>query len=94
MKHERHCVSFTRLEALTYKLPPRLASKSCRDHRIVASISLPLSFSRRTTCLVANVARAQSEARAFLGSEASEASFSKNPRERSISKASIIYIYI
>jgi hypothetical protein len=44
MKHERHCVSYTPLEALTHKLPPRLTSKSCRDHRIVASISLPFHF--------------------------------------------------
>jgi hypothetical protein len=31
---------------------------------------------------------------AFLGSEASGASFSKNPRKRSVLEASIIYIYI
>jgi hypothetical protein len=48
---------------------------------------LPLDF-------LLNVARARSEAGAFLGSEASGASFSKNPRKRSVPEASIIYIYI
>jgi hypothetical protein len=43
--------------------------------------------------LGSNVARARSEAGAFLGSEASGASFSKNPRKRSVPEASI-YIYI
>jgi hypothetical protein len=41
-----------------------------------------------------NVARARSKAGAFLGSEASRASFSKNPQKRSVPEASIIYIYI
>jgi hypothetical protein len=41
-----------------------------------------------------NVARARSEAGAFLGSEASGASFSKNHRKQSVPEASIIYIYI
>jgi hypothetical protein len=40
-----------------------------------------------------NVARARSEAGAFLGSEASRASFSKNPRKQSVPEVSIIYIY-
>jgi hypothetical protein len=39
-----------------------------------------------------NVTRARSEAGAFLGSEASRASFLKNPRKRSVKEASIIYI--
>jgi hypothetical protein len=47
----------------------------------------------QTKTVQINVAKARSEAGAFLGSGASRASFSKNPQERSIPKV-YIYIYI
>jgi hypothetical protein len=67
------------------KLQPTCSRAYClvHDHEVW--------WIKRTIC---NVARARSEAGAFLGSEASGASFSKNPRKRSVLEASIIYIYI